>query len=116
MPKFRWNYWNSAIIMGHAGLLSNGTHSSFLFHYLTGFISQFYLRKYRTNWFIKYNYILSAGMDGGAQIIVFILTFAVFGAGGSAIPFPPYWGNNYQKGNYDYCMRDPGLGGKPKTH
>jgi hypothetical protein len=74
------------------------------------------MRRYRTNWFIKYNYILSAGMDGGAQVIGFLLTFTVFGAGGKVVPFPPYWGNNHQKGNYDYCMRDPGLKHKKKKH
>ena len=67
------------------------------------------------NWFVKYNYILSAGMDGGAQVINFILTFTVLGAGRKAVPFPKYWGNHWQKGNYDYCMRDPALG-KHKAH
>jgi len=111
-PKLHLDYWNTAIITSAMGSLSHGTHSAFLFHYLTGFFSQLYLRKYRTNWFIKYNYILSAGMDGGAAVINFILTFSVFGAGGKVRPFPPYWGNNYQQGNYDYCMRDPGMGKK----
>jgi hypothetical protein len=48
-------------------------------------------------------------MDGGAQVINFLLTLTVFGAGGKTVPFPPYWGNNYQKGNLDYCMKDPAL-------
>jgi hypothetical protein len=115
MPKLRIDYWNAAIITSEMGKLSFGTHSGALFHYITGFISQLYLRKYKTNWFIKYNYILSAGMDGGAAVIAFILIFAVFGAGGKVVPFPPYALNNWQKGNYDFCMRDPGLG-KPRMH
>ncbi|KAF2399029.1 OPT superfamily oligopeptide transporter [Trichodelitschia bisporula] len=114
-PKLRLDYLNTAIVCGTMNILSHGTHSALLLHYVTGFISQYWLRKYRTNWFIKYNYILSAGMDGGAQVIAFLLTFTVFGAGGKPVPFPPYWGNNHQKGNYDYCMRDPGLG-KKKAH
>jgi hypothetical protein len=91
MPKLHLDYWNTAIITAAMGALSHGTHSAFLFHYLVGFFSQLYLRKYRTNWFIKYNYILSAGMDGGSAVINFILTFTVFGAGGKVVPFPPYW-------------------------
>ena len=90
-PKLHLDYWNTAIISTHLGSLSHGTHSGYLFHYLVGFFSQLYLRKYRTNWFIKYNYILSAGMDGGAAVLSFILTFTVFGAGGKVVPFPPYW-------------------------
>jgi hypothetical protein len=74
---------------------------------MIGFASQWFVRKYRPSTFIKYNYILSAAMDGGTQVLVFILTFAVFGGGGKSVPFPPYWGNNKQKGNYDYCMVDP---------
>lgn len=55
-------------------------------------------------------------MDGGTAVISFLLTFAVFGAGGRTVPFPKYWANN-RKGNLDYCMRDPGLGaGKSGKH
>jgi hypothetical protein len=74
------------IVLTHSvGVLSHGTHSALFLHYVTGFVSQFYLRKYRPNWFIKYNYIMSAGLDGGAQVINFILTFTVFGAGGRVV-------------------------------
>ncbi|KAF2674475.1 OPT superfamily oligopeptide transporter [Microthyrium microscopicum] len=115
-PKLRLDYWNTAIITSAMAILDHGTHSALLVHYATGFFSQLYLRKYRTNWFIKYNYVLSAGLDGGAAFISFLLTFTVFGAGGKVVPFPPYWGNNFQKGNYDYCMKDPGLGSHKKAH
>jgi hypothetical protein len=84
-PKWRLDYWNTAIITSAMAILDHGTHSALLFHYIVGFFSQLYLRKYRTNWFIKYNYVLSAGLDGGAAFINFILTFAVFGAGGKIV-------------------------------
>lgn len=54
-------------------------------YFSVGFFTQFYLRKYRADWFIKYNYLLSAAMDGGTQVLVFILTFAVFGGGGKEV-------------------------------
>jgi hypothetical protein len=115
--KLRLDYWNVTIIVAYMGVLSHGTTSGYLFHFAVGFLSQFYLRKYRTNWFIKYNYIMSAGLDGGAQVINFLLTFAVFGASGKAVDFPKYFGNHNYQGNFDYCMRDPGLKeGKKKTH
>jgi hypothetical protein len=109
-PRAKLDYFNTAIIAATIAALSQGTHSGYLMHYAFGFFSQFYLRKYRPNWFIKYNYILSAGLDGGASIINFLLTFTVFGGGGLVIPFPKYWGNNHQRGNFDYCMRDPAMG------
>jgi hypothetical protein len=55
--------------------------------------------------FRRYNYLLSAGLDGGTQVIVFILSFAVFGSSGKQVDFPPWVGNNFQEGNYDFCMR-----------
>lgn len=30
--------------------------------------SQYYLRKYRPGWFRKYNFLLSAALDGGTQV------------------------------------------------
>lgn len=108
--KFDFSYINTAIITGSLANLAHGTHSSFLAYYALGFFSQFYIRKYKTDWFLHYNYIVSAGMDGGAAVIGFILTFTVFGAGGLSVPFPPWFGNNFQGGrNYDYCMKDPAL-------
>lgn len=106
-PKLRFDYWNTAIITYYIGWLFVGINSSITSFFIIGFFSQLYLRKYRPNWFIKYNYVLSAAMDGGTQVLVFILTFAVMGGAGKEVPFPPYWGNNYQKGNFDYCMKNP---------
>ena len=50
---------------------------------------------------------VTAALDGGTQVLVFIFTFALFGGAGKAVEFPPYWGNNFQSGNFDYCMQDP---------
>lgn len=47
----------------------------------------------------------------------FLLTFAVLGASGRVVDMPKYWGNHWQRGNFDYCKADPALHerGKPKT-
>jgi len=39
-------------------------------------------------WYKKYNYILGGALDGGAQVMIFLLSFAVFGASGVSRPFP----------------------------
>lgn len=39
------------------------------------------------------SYIVAAALDGGTQVISFILNFAVFGASGTAHNFPEWWGN-----------------------
>lgn len=41
-----------------------------------------------------------AALDGGTQVMVFILSFAVQGAAGTSHLFPEWWGAN-QGGNYD---------------
>ncbi|TFK90092.1 OPT oligopeptide transporter [Polyporus arcularius HHB13444] len=61
--------------------------------FVIGMASQWWARTRRPRWFKKYNYLLSAALDGGSQIILFILSFAVFGASGNAVDFPNWWGN-----------------------
>ena len=52
--------------------------------------SQYYLRRYRATWFRKYNFLLSAALDGGTQIMIFVFTFAVAGGSGKTTPFPTW--------------------------
>ncbi|KAG1829215.1 OPT oligopeptide transporter protein-domain-containing protein [Suillus subalutaceus] len=67
------------------------------------FLSQWWLRTRYPRWFAKYNYIIGAALDGGTQVMVFILSFAVQGAAGTSHLFAPWWGAN-QGGNYDRCL------------
>jgi len=71
-------------------------------YYIIGIFGQFYLRRYRPKYFVKWNYLVSAALDGGTQVILFILTFAVNGGSGTARPFPSWWGNHVD--NVDRCM------------
>ncbi|KAH8825162.1 oligopeptide transporter [Flagelloscypha sp. PMI_526] len=69
---------------------------------IVGILSQVWLRRYHTQWFKTFNYILAGGLDGGAQVMIFVLSFAVYGASGKPRPFPG-WAGNPQVGNVDYC-------------
>jgi OPT oligopeptide transporter protein len=80
--------------------LTVGVNSSILTTFALGFVSQYYMRKYRPEWFNNYNYIVSAGLDAGTQISVFIINLTVLGAA-NTVPFP-HWAL-YPKGNPDYC-------------
>ena len=44
--------------------------------------------RYRPGWFRKYNFLLSAALDGGTEVMVFVFYFAVGGASGTAISMP----------------------------
>lgn len=102
-PKMRFDYINTFLISNWLGWLSVGINSSLLPYFTFGFFSQGYLRKKRAALFAKYNLIVTAAIGGGVQIIVFILTFAVFGGSGVAHQFPQWWGNNLN-GNVDRCL------------
>jgi OPT family oligopeptide transporter len=108
-----FSYWNTSIILWYMGYLFVGINSSITMYFLCGFIAQFYLRKYHPRLFVEYNYLVSAALDGGTQVIVFILSFAVDGASGKAINFPVYWGNTADSNgkNIDYCLLNPANGG-----
>jgi hypothetical protein len=55
---------------------------------IAGFFTQFYLRNYRPRIFKDYSYLVTGAWDGASLLALFILSFAVFGAAGSAKPFP----------------------------
>ncbi|KAI0472704.1 OPT oligopeptide transporter [Xylariaceae sp. FL0804] len=69
---------------------------------VAGFYVQFYLRNHRPRLFKDYSYLITGAFDGAALFVLFILSFAVFGAGGPSKPFPSWWGNNVD-GYYDLC-------------
>ncbi|KAK4155839.1 OPT oligopeptide transporter protein-domain-containing protein [Chaetomidium leptoderma] len=69
---------------------------------ICGFFVQFYLRNYRPRIFKDYSYLVTGAFDGASLAALFILSFAVFGAGGPSVSFPKWWGNNVD-GYYDLC-------------
>ncbi|ODN75285.1 hypothetical protein L202_06468 [Cryptococcus amylolentus CBS 6039] len=67
-----------------------------------GFFTQFYLRKYKPRIFRDYSYLVTAAWDGASLFVLFILSFAVFGAANSTVAFPSWWGNPAD-GYPDHC-------------
>jgi len=107
-----FRYFNLSIILWYMGWLFVGVNSSIFSYFVLGIGAQLYLRRYHPATFNKYNYLVSAALDGGTQVIVFILSFAVFGGSGDAHDFPLWAGNNggvAVNKNIDYCMFNPAL-------
>ncbi|KAF5366740.1 hypothetical protein D9758_006508 [Tetrapyrgos nigripes] len=102
-PKAHFNKVITPMIASEIGHMSTGINSSIFMTFLLCMFSQFYLRKYRPRWFRKYNFLMSAALDGGTEVMVFVYSFAVGGAGGHTVNFP-HWAFN-PKGNPDYCKR-----------
>ncbi|KAI1841876.1 hypothetical protein JX266_011954 [Neoarthrinium moseri] len=107
VPKIR-NFSTSEInfpqFIQYAGYIPyNQSQTCVLFSWVIGgFYVQYYLRNYRPRIFKDYMYLVTGAFDGASLSVLFILSFAVFGAGGPSIPFPTWWGNNAD-GNYDLC-------------
>ncbi|WWD01467.1 OPT family small oligopeptide transporter [Kwoniella sp. B9012] len=100
-----WRDLNTPIITNYMGWLPYSVNGMWWSGALIGFMSQWWARKYRPRWFVKYNYLLSASLDGGTQVIYFILNFAIFGAAGAAKDFPYWWGNpDPSKLSVDRCQ------------
>ncbi|KAI0923949.1 hypothetical protein AcV5_009341 [Taiwanofungus camphoratus] len=90
------------IIYQYSSWMTSGTNSPITSSIIVGLVSQLWLRRYHPAFYKKYNLILGGALDGGAQVMIFILSFAVFGASGTPRPFPS-WAGNPARGNADYC-------------
>lgn len=93
---------NTPMILTYAGVYYYGNTSWIPSTIVVGIFSQIWLRRRHPRIYNKYNYLIGAALDGGSQIVIFILSFAVFGASGKARPFPTWWGNPAT--NPDHCL------------
>ncbi|CAO1621252.1 unnamed protein product [Parajaminaea phylloscopi] len=84
--------------------LSNGVNSAFLSSLLLAAFCQLWLRTKRPRLFIDFNYVAAAGIDGGGSIMIFVLSFAVFGASGTSHLFPTWFGNPALPVCPDHCI------------
>jgi OPT family oligopeptide transporter len=103
-PKLRADYLYTPVICYYIGWLCVGINASILSYFSVAYLSQWWLRTRYPKWFAKYNYIVAAALDGGTQVMVFVLSFAVQGAAGTSHLVPQWWGAN-QNGNYDRCLQ-----------
>ncbi|RKO88573.1 OPT oligopeptide transporter protein-domain-containing protein, partial [Blyttiomyces helicus] len=73
-PNYGWNFVNWPIIALYWGNgPPNGNGSSYITTFSLSFLSQFYAKRYRRNWYDKYNYTISAALDSGTIVTAIIL-------------------------------------------
>ncbi|KAJ6786130.1 hypothetical protein PWT90_04865 [Aphanocladium album] len=89
-PQLGFDHVNTPVILFYLCYLNLGINSSVMTFFLAGFASQWYVRRRYPNIFVKYNYLVSAALDGGTSVMVFILSFAVLGAARAAVAFREY--------------------------
>lgn len=66
-------YINTPIIALYIGYLPYSVNGQWWSCVVIGFAAQWWARSRRPKWFKKYNYLTSAALDGGSQVILFIL-------------------------------------------
>ncbi|KAF8824629.1 hypothetical protein HHX47_DHR8000349 [Lentinula edodes] len=71
-PKARFDSIITPMITVEIGYLAGGINSSVFNTFLLCIFSQFFIRKYHPRWFRKYNFLLSAALDGGTEVMVFV--------------------------------------------
>lgn len=95
-PRGSWigraaEYIITPILLLYIGYLPYSVNGQWWTCLVLGYAAQVWARSRRPKWFKKYNYLTSAALDGGSQVILFILSFAVFGASGNAVSFPNWY-------------------------
>ncbi|KAG0146029.1 hypothetical protein CROQUDRAFT_45020 [Cronartium quercuum f. sp. fusiforme G11] len=114
-PRLRLNAVNIPLVTGSISSGYAGATAGRFVNIIIGLMSQFYARRYRPEWFKKYNYVCSAALDGGAQIVILILSIFFQGAAGYTVKFPTYFLNPPSGIPKDYCYMSSGMG-KGNSH
>ncbi|KAF8924786.1 hypothetical protein BGZ52_007757, partial [Haplosporangium bisporale] len=60
----------------------------------------FWLRRYRYDWWSRYNYLTSAALDSGLAICSLVIYFALQN---QETVFPTWWGNPNPNDAIDHC-------------
>ena len=98
-PRSKIRLFNAPIFFGGMLQLPPATPLSYLSWSVVGFIFQKVIRNRYRGWWMRFNYITSAGLDAGLAIctIVIIAALNLTGTG-----FPNWWGNSAPAGTLDY--------------
>ncbi|KAJ7751318.1 OPT oligopeptide transporter [Mycena maculata] len=96
-PKAHFDSVITPMVTSEIGYLSGGINSSVFMTFLLCMFSQYYVP------LADFSNRMSAALDGGTEVMTFVYSFAVGGAGGKTTNFPT-WALN-PTGNPDYCKR-----------
>lgn len=97
-PTSFWRYINTPLIFSGIGNIPPATGVNYSSYALVGFIFNHLIRRKAAQWWKKYNYILSAGLDSGLAIGGIVIFFAIVYPGGSV----SWWGTEVYKKTNDY--------------
>ncbi|KAI8064712.1 OPT family small oligopeptide transporter [Gongronella butleri] len=87
-PNTWWRWVHIPLIFNATGMMPPAVPINFSSWCLVGFIFMYVLRKYRHEWWRKYNYVTSAAFDCGLAISILVIFGVITGSGWS----PNWWG------------------------
>lgn len=98
-PRSKTRFFNTPIFFGGMGELPPATPLSYLSWSIVGFVFQKYIRNRYRGWWMRFNYITSAGLDVGLAISTIVIIAAL---NLTTTTFPKWWGNTAPAGTLDY--------------
>lgn len=103
-PNSWVRYIHIPLIFNATGMMPPAVPLNFSMWCAGGFIFMYWIRKYRHDWWLKYNYVTSAALDSGVAIAGIVIFGVSMGTITDDLPYgwsPTWWGNDqdYQ----DHC-------------
>ncbi|XP_009368318.2 oligopeptide transporter 4 [Pyrus x bretschneideri] len=105
-PKQHWiRLINLPVLLGATGLMPPATALNYNSWIIVGTIFNFFVFRYRKNWWQRYNYILSAAMDAGVAFMAVLLYLSV----GMENKSLTWWGTNGEHCDLATCPTAKGI-------
>lgn len=77
-PNQKWiSHVNMPVLLGATGIMPPASAVNFTSWIVVGFLSGFMIFRYRPEWWRRYNYVLSAGLDAGTAFMTLLLFFSL---------------------------------------
>lgn len=94
-PRSLWPLINLPVIFTATGNIPPATGIMYTSVALIGFIFNFYIKRYHTAWWSKYNYLISAALNAGSAIATVFIFFTLQYPNGPNVDFQEsgWWGN-----------------------
>ncbi|KAI0662504.1 OPT oligopeptide transporter [Cubamyces menziesii] len=105
-PLSIWRYVNIPVCFAGLGQLPPATGINYSAFLTVGAIFQWWVRRYHFRWWLRFNYILSAGLDIGVSVGIVLVFFCLqYPKGGVTLN---WWGNTVWQNTFD-AMGMPAL-------
>jgi hypothetical protein len=96
---------NMPILIGATGNMPPATSVNYTSWFIMAFIFNFVIFRYRKNWWVRYNYVLSGALDAGIAFMG-VLLYIALGLNNIQIS---WWGTNYDGCALATCPTQPGV-------